>query len=348
MSSRTGLYALYPTQFTISDGNYLVLPSLEDQAISPNAMIAERRFGCVDLVGRALSSAEPRFRVTTPDLDSLLTANFSIRNGLHIQNDATFWFRERAHTDTFRSESVHPCYYCPGGGFLYLDRLSVDNTSHNPVTLGLEFIPFYDENGDPGLHSFEQRLVRKEYMQSLHGTSCAFNSWYWMGPVYWSGDHLMNNVVGWEYITNIDFRLRRNNGWMFAERGAIVSRKETLRIRLLKIDDSRTRLSAAAGDWVTDALASKMENIFLDKLNDLGGTAAVDFYLWKAINMGGRYGQAAYQHVLIRIPVATGSEDDISVVGEDDATLTLDITAMGAPALTSAVAVADPTGDADS
>ncbi len=325
---RTGLYSVYPATFADSTVTNVTMTQLREVSVDLGSSITKKKaLGTVDTLSTSLHMADPRIRIGSGDMDTVL-GDFGI-NGQCWDQGLTIPAIERSACSTFRTGSIEP-WYISDLGYVYVDTISADQSSAEGVQAQLIYVPFWDGTNE---------IVRMTSgNDTAGGTAPVFSSWYWPGPVRWADNRRLDGVISWELQSNTTYQTKREGGEPWARRGAIRQRDYVVRVRTNKIDAHARSLLDSGSDWGTSSNDPKLASLFLAPLLATG-EGSLDLYLASSAAGGIRVADVTPSHIRIRCATAHGSMSEWSVAAEDDATATYEIHVVGTPAIAEGVAI---------
>lgn len=294
----------------------LLLRQLRSQGTRSNkSMHTVRPQGSLDPAAHLLSMARPISSFQTSDLATVLgSGGVSLTTGFDVSDGATFMYPKRLVAGAFVSANENVVQTVEAG-FLHVTEISADAESQEPAQCSLEFIAMSASDGsNPFAFSNDDQAIPAAL------SAPAFNSSFYLGPCYYNST-LMPGLVSTRVRPGINHTARMPDGGAFPRRTAssINSRSPSIELTFLKLDHA----NAVIGDLVVAAFAS---------------TLAV--YFQKAsTNNEGRVAAATSQHVKISAAAGSWGADDVSVVDENDATMTIMVQPTGTLSLSAASAI---------
>jgi len=300
MSNR---FSLYPSSF-VHAGGTLSMVQLGAARASMNSQFDEHIVGgAVDRGAVILQQAAPSVDLESADLATIFGV-VSPTVGLSCTGNCIFQYQKRADQGVFAGAGTNTLATATKG-FLLPTRLSASNGGR--ASLGLNFHALFDGTNEPLVFSQNQNLT---------GTP-TFTSAFYGQIVYVNG-----SVVDSLLSASIDFGLavvpQYEDGVVFPTLMSIVARTPTISLTFASVRHTIHTLTTAF-------------------IAALGG--AIGVYFFKGVASGKRVANATTSHC--KISAATGSwgADDISVQGNDDATLTVTVRPTAALAVSVASAI---------
>ena len=308
MSNRYGLYSAF-----FDDGaTGLALPQVRSLGTRTNkGMVTFHPSGSIDPAAHVMSTARPILSLATHDLATVF-GSVSISAGYYCPDGARFLYRRRVPGGAFSSSSDHTAQTVESG-FLHCTEISADAESQDAANCALEFIALSADGGNPFAVTDDQ---------SIHADlpAPAYVSSFFMGPVYFNSV-LLPGLIRARVRPGIGFQSRLCDGGSFPRETAssINSRNPAIELEFLKVD----MLDSVIGDIMCAAYSNTLA-VYFQK----GST-----------NNEGRVAAATAEHIKVSSAAGSWGADDVSVSGEDDATLTLLVQPTGTLALSAASAI---------
>lgn len=276
---------------------------LRSVGIDPATALSEHLpAGALDRSAAVMSHADPTVRVVTADLSKVFGI-VSLTAGLNCTGGGTFRWQKRADQSTWATGTSHETH-TSSKGFLYVDSLSAVQDDVNGAAASLVYVPLYDGSTKP--------LVANSGVDFAAAPAPAFNSVYFMGPVYYDGGQL-EGVSSWSYGNALNFSTFRGDGDTYRRIGSIVSRTPLVSITGRNLT------------WLSDTLGT---------IHAYNGNETLDLYLAKgAAGTPGRETYGSSAHIKISISASTIVPQSISVSDNDDATTTISFVPLATPAL---------------
>lgn len=308
MSNRYGLY----TAVFYDGASNLSLPQVRSLGTRSNkSMVTIHPSGAIDPAAHLMSMARPNLAIATHDLATVF-ATMSISNGLYCPSGGRFLYRRRVVGGAYSTDPEHAAQVVEAG-FLHCTEISADAESQDAANCALEFIALSNDGGNPFTFTDDQ---------SIHADlpAPAFNSSFFMGPAYYNSN-LLPGLIRARVRPGIGFQSRLCDGGSFPRKAAssINARNPQIELEFLKVDMADNVI----GDLLVAAFSSTLAVYF-----QRGST-----------NNEGRVAPATTSHVKISAAAGSWGPDDVSVSGEDDATLTLMIQPTGTLSLSAASAI---------
>ena len=263
--------------------------------------------GDVDPKAHIEAFSDPRIRFGTRDLTKYWGI-VSATTGVALTGTATFRLQERGTlAGVFESGATAGETYTVAQGILLPRTLSANQDDTQGAIIQSELICEHNGSVAP--------IVKNTNADITVATAPAFNSEFFMGPVY------INSVeVPGIISTNIDFGIeyssKRTSGQVYSTLGAIVRRAPMMSFTTLKAD--------------TDTASSAF-------LRALAGVVAI--YFWKGADSGNRVAIASTVHLKISAAAGSWGNDSISVQELDDATDVISIMPTGSLSMSIASAI---------
>lgn len=308
MSNRYGLYSA----FFDNGGAGLPLPQVRSIGTRTNkSMVTIHPSGAIDPAAHIMSMARPNLSLATRDLATVF-GTVSISAGYYCSDGARFMYRRRAVGGAFSASSEHVGQFVEAG-FLHCTEISADAESQDAANCALEFIALSNDGGNPFTFTDDQ-AIHADLPAPAYGSS------FFMGPAYYNSS-LLPGLIRARVRPGISFQSRLCDGGSFprAAASSINSRNPQIELEFLKVDMA----DSIIGDLLVAAFSS---------------TLAV-YFQKGATNNEGRVAAATSQHVKVSAAAGSWGADDVSVAGEDDATLTILIQPTGTLSLTTASAI---------
>lgn len=308
MSNRYGLYSAF-----FDDGaTGLALPQVRSVGTRTNkSMVTIHASGSIDPGAHIMSMARPVLSLATHDLATVFGA-VSISAGMYCPDGARLLYRRRVAGGAFSSSSEHTAQVVESG-FLHCTEISADAESQDAANCALEFIALSSDGGNPFTITDDQ---------SIHADlpAPAYVSSFFMGPAYFNST-LLPGLIRSRIRPGLGFMSRLCDGGTHPRETAssINTRNPQIELEFLKVDMADNVI----GDLLVAAYSSTLA-VYFQK----GST-----------NNEGRVAGATAQHVVVSSAAGSWGADDISVSGEDDATLTLLIQPTGTLSLSAASAL---------
>lgn len=308
MSNRYGLYSAF-----FDDGSTgLALPQVRSIGTRTNKnMVSIHPSGAIDPAAHIMSMARPIISLATRDLATVF-GTVSISAGYYCPDGARFLYRRRLVGGAWSSSSEHTGQVVESG-FLHCTELAADAEAQDAASCALEFIALSADGGNPFTMTDDQ---------AIHADlpSPAYVSSFFMGPAYFNSA-LLPGLIRSRVRPGIGFQSRLCDGGSFPRETAssIVSRNPAIELEFLKVD--------MADSVIGDIMCAAFSN-----------TLAV-YFQKGSTNNEGRVAAATAEHIKVSAAAGSWGADDVSVAGEDDATLTLMIQPTGTLSLSAASAI---------
>jgi hypothetical protein len=296
MSNR---YGLYGCGFNAGEG-YLALNQVSSVGTRTNkTMHSVHASGSIDPSAHIMTVAKPVLAIETADFTTLFgdaDAPVSISTGLDVDDVATFMYRRRVVGGAFDSGNFHSVQTCEAG-FLHVTEISAEAESQDPAKAMLEFIALSLDGDNPFTFTDDQAIPGAL-------VAPAFNSVFHHGPAFLNSVALPG-LIRTVIRPGIGHKARHPDGGVFPRRAAssINSRDPQFQLDFLKVDMADN----AIGDLLVAAFSTTLACYF-----QRGST-----------NRDGRVAKATTQHLMISAPAGSWGGEDVSVIGEDDAVLSV-------------------------
>lgn len=279
------------------------------------SMHTVRPLGTLDPAAHLLSMARPISNFQTSDLATVLgSGGVSLTTGFDVSDGATFMFQKRLTAGAFTSADEHVVQTVEAG-FLHVTEISADAETQEPAQCSLEFIAMAaSDGGNPFSFSNDDQAIPAAL------SAPQFSSTFYLGPAYYNAA-AMPGLVRSRVRPRIVHTARMPDGGAFPRRTAssINARNPAIELTFLKLDHA----NAIVGDLVAAAFASTLA-VYFQK----GST-----------NNEGRVAAATAQHIKISAAAGSWGADDVSVVDENDATITIMVMPTGTLSLSAASAI---------
>ncbi len=298
-------FSVYPASF-VHAGGTLNLSQLSSFSVSPGGQ--KKAFtpgGSVNPAAHLLSHATPEVSLQTTDLTTLL-AVLSLTTGLNCTSGATFRLQERSSGATFEAGATHETFTSTAG-FLNVESISASIDDENGASLDLKYTPLWGGSTRP--------LVHNTGVDFNTAPTPAFNSQFFLGPVYLNGAQL-EGITRVAFRPGISFMVKRTDGDPYARLGAVVKVEPVFEFTTLKAD------------------VGGVLNVFG---RALGGVFAI--YLQAGVNNSDRVAAASSAHIKISVATGDAQHDTVQASGEDDATATFSVRGTGSVTLATGSAI---------
>ena len=301
----TTRYGIYPASFTNGTPWHLNQVDSVDVRFGPNKTDVIPG-GNVDRSAVMMVTGDPRISFSTSDVLTALT-NCTMTAGYNASAGATIRYQQRADGGTFSGGSTFSLVSATKG-FLYPTTLTAQNGDAGGARIDLEFVALYDGTN---------AALTASVSQAVASPTPAFNSKYFMGPVYANGTQI-DGVQSVTIQTGMAYTLAIADGELWARVGSIVTRRPTIQFTMLKVD-----------------YYSNFSSLFN---NSVPGTIAC--YFARGVDGGARVSYASASHVKISAATGSWSPDNVSVREDGDAMMS--VTVMPTGTLSTSVASAIP------
>jgi hypothetical protein len=302
-------YGIYCGSFTHAGGT-LDLRQLEEQDITADARYKTiRPGGALTPAAHILSTANPRCRFVTCDLETVLAAMspnlFLFCSGGHVMR-----YQKRAEGGAFMTGSDH-LIQSTAKGFLHVLGIDVDIDSDDGARMNLEYVPLSVAGENP---------VTTTAAQSLGAAPApAFMSQFFMGGT-WLGAAQALGLKRASIRPGTRFGSNRSDGGVFA-------RSDASSIQAFDPVFDLTFLNAGIpitiGSFFMNALSAALKVYFQR------GTTAAD----------GRIAAATASHTRIQAAAGSWGADGLRVAGEEDTLATVRVMPTGSLTVTPNVAL---------
>ncbi len=286
-------FGIYPSSL-VHAGGTLGLLDVQGHTLNPGSNVAKYMpGGAVDPAAHVLSNADPSITFTSRDLKTIFD-DVSLSRGLEITAESTIRFQERDNAGTFLAGATETHEeFTVQAGFLYPTSISASQDDDGAVC-ELTLFPTWDGTNNPIIHNTGQAISE---------VTPTFNRVFFLGPVL-ENSVAIGGVQSIQINPGITYTPKRFNGDPYARLGAITMVEPTISVTIAKID--------ARGDV----------NKFLRAL-----TGTLIAYLVRGVAAGTRSTDADS----FSVTATAGNEFDgnISVTGEDDASMTVEIRPTG-------------------
>lgn len=244
----------------------------------------------------------------TDDLKSVLEG-ISIGTGLLVPpaGYVRLWAIEREESGTFKTGTTAERFEAPIGGHVWINSIRAEQEGSDGAIASLMLYPFSVDGISPPLTHYGAKVD----LAADGAPTPTLNSWYFLGPIYWGQDasSLTNNVdleglLGWTLNTGITFSARPFKGHVFAKKGSIVQRRQTIEFRTTDVGGLREQLA----------------DLFLytvDTPTDVGDKP-LRLHLRQAVDCGTRYANNTANHIRLTCDAACASMNDLSFSENDD------------------------------
>ena len=298
-------YSLFSASFTHAGGT-MDLTQLEQQGLNTGSSIRTiRPGGALAPAAHILSYANPRFRFRTADIYTVLTAmngNFHLAcSGGHVAR-----WQKRLAGSTFATSTSH-LTQTTAKGFLHVVSIDASIDATEGAVMELEYIPLSTDGTSPITDAISQNFAS--------APAPAFVSQYFLGGV-WNASSQVTSLQRASFRPGIQYGMRRADSGVFCQYNcsSIVAFAPQISLNFLDV-----------------GLPYTMGSQFLSVVG-----AAIKGYLQRGTTAAnGRIAAATSGHAKISCTDASWGADDMSVQGEDDGTVTVNVlpTAALVPAL---------------
>jgi hypothetical protein len=308
MSNRYGLY----TALFDAGSNNLVLNQINSVGTRTNkGIFTVHPSGAIDPAAHLMSTARPVQAFATNDLLTLFgdaSAPVSITAGLYCTQGSQLVYRRRVEGGGFSSGNDH-IVQTVESGFLHCTEFGAEAESQSPVEAALEFIALSSDGGDPFAISFGQAIPAAN-------TAPAYNSAYYMGPVYFNAGQL-TGVIRSRVRPGIGFAARYADGGAFprAACASIAIRQPAIEIDFLNVDVLNSTVATF--------------------LSAYSNTLAV-YYQKAAVSNDARVAAGSASHIKVTSTAGAWGSDEIAVRNNEDGTATIVVMPTGTLALSTA------------
>ena len=299
----------YPAEFGYATGQTMALAHLEANELTMNNMVGvQHPPGSIDPAAFLMSRTKPVFRLRTPDLATLFGV-IGFQSGKCFDEPSTFYLQERADCGTFEAGSTHIGRRTQKG-FMHLDGISAELESEDGAMASLIYTPMAVTGFD---------IVQNQVAVALPGTSPAFVSAYFLGPIY-VNNTLLPGVMSQTWSPQIRFQTTPSSPGYADTHGSIIQRDAQFSFRALKTDEF--------DNWCNTG-----KNI----------TTAWDFYMHKAdttnANCDGRIAFNSAVHAKASFQSGRVEVQSLSYDGVEDAAAEVVVTPSGSVTFSIAAAI---------
>lgn len=296
-------FEIAPCSFIHGAAQTLNLSQMAGFTINSNGQqVRVRPGGSIDSLAQLLSRAKPTISFRTMDIATVFGA-VSATLGLKMTGNSIFRLLERTDCGAFETTGVT---VTAAAGCMYPTQVQASNDGDG-AELGLEFVPLYD-----GTNPI---LVSAASVDLSGAPSAAFNSQFFLGPVY----HNSSEIRGVRDIT-VDFGLQfvasPNSPGPYDRKGAFNNREPVLRFTTEKIDEQGS------------------SSLFIR-----GVTSSFAIYLQKGSANSDRVAAATAQHVKISCTAGSIETEEIGGDAPEDALTRWTVRPTGTIALSIASAI---------
>lgn len=293
----------------VHGGGTLALTQLGSYDVQTNRNITRvSASGAIDPLAHVIASASPMAQLTTQDVATAFGA-ISPTVGLACTGACTLRYQKRASGGVFAGSTTNTTLVAQTG-FLCPDSLSASGDS--PAELGLNFYPFFDGTNLP--------FVPANAVDISGVTAPAQNSIFYLGPLY-LGSSQIEGVVSTRVDFGINFSQIPVDGLVYPKEGMIISRNPSITISLLKASS----IYADIGNFFHAAVSANAIKAYF--VQGVHGTDSA------------RVAYATASHCKITIATGAMGPENISVAGENDATVSYRINATSTIAASVASAI---------
>lgn len=304
-------YSIYCASFTNGGGtvNLRQLRECGQSAGSQHTLI--RPGGSLDPGAHILSVANPMDRFATRDLATVFGITNVATLGMYCTSGHVARYQKRTVGGAFSTGADHVTR-ASALGFLNVTSVEADIDAQDGADCQLEYIGLSSDGTNPFTEA-----ANADYTSV---TTPSYISQFYLGGC-WLDSTQQTGLIRARYSPGIRFAARRVDGGVFprAAASSIVAREPSIELTFLKLE----MISATIGNFFSASL----------------GAALKVYFQRGVVGSGGRVAPATTSHLKITAAAGSWGANDVSVSGEDDATVTVRIMPTGTVAADIASAI---------